>query len=836
MISTKSASSASSLEELETRVKTIMETMLAPSSQKTLLVDMLTRYIVLVVGDGCAPAYIKQCLWECMIGHEIPEETVSAIWNALVHGRQTDGDQEASVVAPLAEHIRAHRLKMGYEDDYRVDDMLDGGEEAVPLEEPVQISEALLSLRMEPPPEVFIPEESLLAESIEWATNVTNSSSPVSQIILRNLPSQVDRAKLARERERRERKALKRTDPVAAAAAKAAALNNKKAGSREAQEAALREALLESILNSTASNSSSTGTNRDIKCESFDISLAGKRIITGGSLTIAWGRRYGLVGRNGVGKSTLLRHLDSRSLPFPPSLTILHVEQEVQGSDETVLECVLRADIRREVLLAEERRLQKLLSTQEDDSKKSASKPSLSSSNKKEDSIAACEDRLHVVHKRLAEADVDGAVARAGMILAGLGFASADQQRPTREFSGGWRMRIALAQALFCQPDILLLDEPTNMLDFPSVVWLEEHLVHHWPSMLICVSHDRYFLDTIATDILHLHNEQLDAYRGNYTAFLGTRDERLRAAAAEYEAQQSYRAHLQAFIDRWRYNANRASQAQSRIKILEKLPLLKPVILEASITFRLPPVEPLSAPFLTLDEVECGWSKDKVLLRNVSLDLGPTTRLALVGPNGAGKTTLLKVITGELAPLSGMVVRNPRLRIAFFHQQFLEQLGGDLSQSPVEFLSKNFPGKPEEEYRRQLGAFGLSGPLALQPVGTLSGGQKSRLVLAQLSMLRPHLLILDEPTNHLDMDSIDALIEALGKFEGGVLVVSHDKRFVGNLRRFANGNNNSNSANNGGEEKGTPCGILVCQGGRVYQYSGTIDEYAKDLVEAVTKS
>lgn len=376
-------------------------------------------------------------------------------------------------------------------------------------------------------------------------------------------------------------------------------------------------------------------------------------------------------------------------------------------------------------------------------------------------------------------------------------------------------MRLALARALFCRPDLLLLDEPTNMLDFPAVVWLENHL-KEWPSTLLVVSHDRYFLDGTVTDILHMQNEQLDAYRGDYNQFLSTRAERLKNQQREYEAQALYRSNLQAFVDRWRYNANRAPQAQSRLKILEKLPELKPVVIEAPVVFRFPSVEQISPPIIQIEDASFSYNPEerdlsKMLLRNIELNVQLNTIMAIVGPNGAGKTTLLKMMIGKLEPTLGKVFMHGRLRVAYFTQHHVDQM--DLNLNPIQLLQSLFPGKTDEEYRGQLGAFGISGPLGLQTIRTLSGGQKSRVVFALLCLQNPHVMILDEPTNHLDMDSIDALINSLKNFSGGVVVVSHDKKFIDMVCKE----------------------IWVCKSGLLYRYDGSIHEYATSLTDGMGK-
>ncbi len=535
---------------------------------------------------------------------------------------------------------------------------------------------------------------------------------------------------------------------------------------------------------------------RDVHLEGIDISIAGRRILTGANLMLAHGRRYGLIGRNGIGKSTLLRNIAGRMLDgLPKGLTILHVEQEVVGDETSALTSVLQADIKHQALLSEETRMQQLMNDLDPNGAL----------------YKVYYDRLQMIFKKLSDMDSEDAEARACQILNGLGFASSDFTRATKEFSGGWRMRLALARALFCKPDLLLLDEPTNMLDFPAVVWLEKHLCD-WDGTILVVSHDRYFLDGVATDIVHMQDELLDSYRGDYEQFLSTRSERQKNQQREYDAQMLYRANLQAFIDRWRYNANRAPQAQSRLKILEKLPDLKPPIQEALVVFKFPVIESVNNPLIQADNASFGYDVDKpLLLKNIDLNVQLNTRMAIVGPNGAGKTTLLKVLVGKLEPISGRVTINSKLRIGYFSQHHIDQL--DVNLNPLQLLQSRFPGKTDEEYRSQLGSFGISGPLGLQTIKTLSGGQKSRVVFAALCMQSPHLMILDEPTNHLDMDSIDALIGALKDFKGGVVVVSHDKKFIDALSMD----------------------IYVLKDASFTRFDGSIHEYARSLVAGIGK-
>ncbi|KAI0932908.1 hypothetical protein AcW2_001395 [Taiwanofungus camphoratus] len=392
--------------------------------------------------------------------------------------------------------------------------------------------------------------------------------------------------------------------------------------------------------------------SKDIHLPSIDVNFGSNRILSGASLTLAYGRRYGLIGRNGVGKSTLLRHIAMREVPIPPHITILFVEQEIVGDDTTALDSVLKADVWRDILLREEADLNSKLAELEAEG----------DDKRFEDAREEAQTRLAEVHARLADMEAESGPARAAALLAGLGFSEADQRRPTKAFSGGWRMRLALARALFVKPALLLLDEPSNHIDLNALAWLEDYL-QTWAGTLLVVSHDRAFLDAVATDTVHMHSGRLDYYKGNFTQFYSTKSERDRNLRKEYETQMEYRKHLQAFIDRWRYNANRAAQAQSKIKILEKLPELHPPEEEETEKFKFPETEKVSPPVLQLNEVSFGYAPDKILLKGVNIDVGLESRMAIVGPNGAGKSTLIKLLTGELKPLTGHVNQNGRLRM-----------------------------------------------------------------------------------------------------------------------------------------------------------------------------
>uniref|UniRef100_A0A3Q3M142 ATP-binding cassette sub-family F member 3 n=1 Tax=Labrus bergylta TaxID=56723 RepID=A0A3Q3M142_9LABR len=523
-----------------------------------------------------------------------------------------------------------------------------------------------------------------------------------------------------------------------------------------------------------------SGKNRsyDIRIENFDVSFGERCLLQGAELSLATGRRYGLIGRNGLGKTTLLKMLASRNLRVPAHISILHVEQEVAGDETGALQSVLESDTLREELLSEEKRLNARIANGTAEGMESV--------------------RLSEIYAKLEEIDADKAPARASVILAGLGFSPRMQQQTTKEFSGGWRMRLALARALF----------PTNMLDVRAILWLENYL-QTWQSTILVVSHDRNFLNAVVTDIIHLHSQRLESYRGDYENFIKTKEDRLKNQQREYEAQLQYRQHIQVFIDRFRYNANRAAQVQSKLKLLERLPELQPLEKETEVTLRFPDnFEKLSPPILQLDEVEFYYSADLRLFSGLNLSADLESRICIVGENGAGKSTILKLLMGELTPVNGIRQAHRNLKIGYFSQHHVDQL--DLNVCSVELLLNKFPGRTEEEYRHQLGGYGITGELSTRPVASLSGGQKSRVAF---SICFPNFYILDEPTNHLDMETIEALAKALNKFKGGVILVSHDERLIRLVCKE----------------------LWVCEAGKVARIDGGFDEYRDILQEQFRK-
>ncbi|MEQ8604524.1 MAG: ABC-F family ATP-binding cassette domain-containing protein [Marivibrio sp.] len=483
-----------------------------------------------------------------------------------------------------------------------------------------------------------------------------------------------------------------------------------------------------------------------------DITLrvGGRVLLDGASAQIPDGHRIGLVGRNGTGKTTLLRLIlgdiaaDGGEVTYGARESVGAVAQEAPADDRPPLAHVLAADRRLAALTAEA---------------ETATDP----------------DRIGELHARLADLGAHRAEARAARILSGLGFNEAAQARPVREFSGGWRMRVALAGALFAEPDILLLDEPTNHLDLESALWLESYL-QSYPRTLILVSHDRGLLNRIPTEILHLFDGKLTLYTGGYDDFEALRRERQAHQKALQAKQEAQRRHIMSFVDRFRYKASKARQAQSRLKMLERMEPIAIAAEDPTVSFDLPTPEILPPPIVALEEASVGYDPTKPVLRRLSLRIDMDDRIALLGANGNGKTTLLKLFAGKLKPLDGKMRKPSKLEVGYFAQNSMEELHPRLSA--LEQIQALEPMAAETKLRAHLGRFGFPQAMADTKIAKLSGGEKARLALALICRKHPHLLLLDEPTNHLDIDSRQALIQALAAYEGAVVIVTHDPYLV----------------------------------------------------------
>jgi ATP-binding cassette, subfamily F, member 3 len=479
--------------------------------------------------------------------------------------------------------------------------------------------------------------------------------------------------------------------------------------------------------------------------------IGGRRLFENASVVLPAGARVGLVGRNGAGKTTLFRIIAGELTPeqgdvrLPTKSRIGRLAQEAPDGPESLLAVVLAADAERSALLA---------------AAETEHEPT----------------RIAEIQTRLADIGAHSAPARAAEILAGLGFSHTDQQRPCSEFSGGWRMRVALAATLFAAPDLLLLDEPTNYLDLEATLWLEEHIARY-PRTVIVISHDRDLLDNAVDWILHLEAGKLALYRGGYTQFERQRRERQMLDVKLARKQEAERKRLQAFVDRFRAKATKARQAQSRVKLLAKLEPVAAVIAEEVRPIEIPPPgKPLSPPIIALDDVAVGYEPGRPVLRRLTLRIDDDDRIALLGANGNGKSTLVKLIAGRLAPMSGQITRPPRLEIGYFAQHQLDELHVD--EGAFAHLRRLMPNAPEAKVRARAGAIGFPQALADTPSGQLSGGEKARLLLGLATFAGPHLLMLDEPTNHLDIDSRSALIAAINDFPGAVILVSHDRYLI----------------------------------------------------------
>jgi len=482
-----------------------------------------------------------------------------------------------------------------------------------------------------------------------------------------------------------------------------------------------------------------------LKIENISYRIGGKTIFENSTVTIPPGHKVGVVGRNGIGKSTLFTllkdeiQLESGKITIPKKTRIGSMDQEVPGTEKNLIETVLQYDVERDLLLKEA---------------KSTKHPA----------------RVSEIHLRLADIESHTAEPRASSILKGLGFSNESQLRPTNSFSGGWRMRVALAGLLFSKPDILLLDEPTNFLDLEGVFWLEKFL-YKYPHTVLIISHDRALLNKAVNSILHVNNKTLRLYSGNFDLFDEQRREELRHQLAAAKKQEDRLKHMQSYVDRFRYQANKAKQAQSRIKMIEKM---QPIAVEDAnrlVRFSFPNPEELSPPLISMEEVKVGYGNE-VILQNINLRLDQDDRIALIGANGEGKSTFAKLLSGQLIPFSGNFNVQNKLRIGFFAQHQIEELTPN--ETPLDHLKSKLSKDSPSSLRSKLASFGINTDIADNTVDTLSGGQKARLSLLLATLSAPHILILDEPTNHLDMESREALIRALADYSGAVIIVSHD--------------------------------------------------------------
>jgi ATP-binding cassette, subfamily F, member 3 len=513
----------------------------------------------------------------------------------------------------------------------------------------------------------------------------------------------------------------------------------------------------------------------------ISVRIAGRLLIDQSSVQIVPGARVGFVGRNGVGKSTLFHAIrgdlptESGTIAIPPRWQIGSLAQEAPNGPEKLIEVVLKADRERETLM-------------------------------REAEVASDPTRIAEIQTRLVDIEAHSAPARAASILSGLGFSAEDQNRPCSEFSGGWRMRVALAATLFAAPDLLLLDEPTNYLDLEGTLWLEDHLANY-PRTVIVISHDRDLLETSVDQILHLDRGKLSLYKGSYSSFEEQRSTRELLDAKHAKRQADERKRLQAFVDRFKAKASKARQAQSRVKMLERMKPVTALVTQDVREISFPqPEKMLSPPIIAVDDVSVGYDPNKPILNRVTLRIDTEDRIALLGANGNGKSTLVKLLAGRLPPFSGKVIRAEKLSVGYFAQHQVDEL--NLDASPYDHIRRLMPDAPESKVRGRAGAIGFSGKAGDTLVKNLSGGEKARLLLGLATFLGPNMIILDEPTNHLDIDSRAALAEAINEFPGAVIMVSHDRYLI----------------------EACADQLWVVADGKVTSYDGDLDDYRRAVL------
>ena len=517
-----------------------------------------------------------------------------------------------------------------------------------------------------------------------------------------------------------------------------------------------------------------------ITINDLSLRIAGRLLLDHASLALPSGAKAGLVGRNGTGKTTLFRAItgdlsaETGSIGLPKNTKIGQVAQEAPGTEEPLIDIVLKADVERAALMAEE---------------KTATDP----------------HRIAEIHMRLADIDAHSAEARAATILAGLGFDADAQKRPASSFSGGWRMRVALAAVLFAEPDLLLLDEPTNYLDLEGTLWLENYL-SKYPHTVLLISHDRDLLNKAVNSIVHLDQKKLTFWRGGYDQFERQRAEQAELQEKSRAKQEAARKHLQSFVDRFRAKASKARQAQSRIKALEKMKPIAAMIEDSVKPFSFPePVKTVASPIIAIDNASVGYQAGKPILKKLSLRIDADDRIALLGANGNGKSTFAKLLAGRLKAETGTMTVAPGLKVAIFAQHQLDDLRPE--ENAYEHVRRLMPDAPESKVRARVAQFGLSTEKMNTPAKDLSGGEKARLLMGLSAFDGPNLFILDEPTNHLDIDSREALIHALNDFPGAVILISHDRHLL----------------------EATADRLWLVKDGSVAPYDGDLDDYRQEV-------